>query len=61
MWISREASPQFYRPIKFRVIKKLDWTTYDGWVWIEGYQLNDKGDAVARRALFVLIEGLRKL
>ncbi|MEV1013359.1 hypothetical protein AB0I95_12055 [Micromonospora sp. NPDC049751] len=27
--------------------------TYDGWVWIEGYQLNAAGDAVARRELYV--------
>ncbi|MFI7595571.1 hypothetical protein [Micromonospora sp. NPDC049359] len=31
--------------------------TYDGWVWIEGYQLN-AGDAVARRELYVRRAGV---
>jgi hypothetical protein len=27
------------RPIVVRVIRVLDWPTYDGWLWIDGYQL----------------------
>ncbi|MFF0316517.1 hypothetical protein ACFYPH_18035 [Micromonospora sp. NPDC005252] len=57
--LGREASGQFIRPIRFRVIRVLDWITYDGWVWLDGYQLDDRGDAVARRSIFVMEEGLR--
>jgi len=30
----------------FRVIRVHDWQTYDGWAWLDGYQLNSVGDAV---------------
>ncbi|MEV1158136.1 hypothetical protein AB0J27_22330 [Micromonospora chokoriensis] len=46
------------RPIFVRVIRVLDWPTYDGWLWIDGYQLAAKGAAVARRTLFVMPAGL---
>ncbi|MET8266803.1 hypothetical protein ACWD8I_05240 [Micromonospora arida] len=46
------------RPILVRVIRVLDWPTYDGWLWIDGYQLAANGDAVARRSLFVMPAGL---
>ncbi|MGC4888576.1 hypothetical protein [Micromonospora sp. DT227] len=59
--ISRAASVQFVRPIMFRVIRTLDWTTYDGWAWLEGYELDAAGDAVARRTVFVRPAGLRRL
>ncbi|MFE9916503.1 hypothetical protein ACFYPG_15235 [Micromonospora sp. NPDC005553] len=56
--LTRAASVQFLRPIFVRVIRVLDWPTYDGWVWIDGYQLGANGDAVARRSLFVMPAGL---
>ncbi|MGW0216507.1 hypothetical protein ACWDXH_19165 [Micromonospora chokoriensis] len=46
------------RPIVVRVIRVLDWPTYDGWLWLDGYELAAKGDAVARRSLFVMSAGL---
>ncbi|MEU7922569.1 hypothetical protein [Micromonospora zamorensis] len=46
------------RPIFVRVIRVLDWPTYDGWLWIDGYELAGNGDAVARRSLFVMPAGL---
>ncbi|MEU7926173.1 hypothetical protein [Micromonospora sp. NPDC049107] len=56
------ASVQFSRPFYFRLIRVLeDRITYDGWAWIEGYELDTRGDAVARRQLFVQPAGLRKL
>jgi hypothetical protein len=58
--VTREASVQFVRPFLFRVIRVLDLVTYDGWVWLDGYQLNAKGDAVARRSIFVQPAGLRR-
>ena len=57
--MTREASVQFSKPMRFRVIRVLDWPTYTGWVWLDGYQLNDDGDAVDRRSIFVQVDGLR--
>ncbi|MFG3698842.1 hypothetical protein ACGF5C_13125 [Micromonospora sp. NPDC047620] len=59
--VTRAASVQFLRPIMFRVIRVLDWPTYDGWIWLDGYELNASGDAVNRRSIFVQREGLRQL
>ena len=57
--LTRAASPQFYRPVTLRLIRVLDRPTYDGWLWVEGYQLNPRGDAIDKRELFVRREGLR--
>ena len=57
--LTRAASVQFIKPIFFRVIRVLDWPTYDHWVWLDGYSLDDRGDAVARRSVFVQRAGLR--
>jgi hypothetical protein len=57
--LTREASVQFAAPILFRVIRVHDWDTYAGWVWLDGYQLDKRGDAVARRDVFVQVAGLR--
>ena len=57
--VSREASVQFTTPMFFRVIRVHDWPTYDGWMWLDGYQLNAAGDAVERRSIFVQRRGLR--
>ncbi|SCE83010.1 hypothetical protein [Micromonospora chokoriensis] len=60
--ITRAASVQFSRPFHFRLIRVLaDRVTYDGWAWIEGYELDARGEAVARRELFVQPSGLRML
>lgn len=56
--VTREASVQFVEPMLFRVIRVHDWPTYDGWVWLDGYQLNSAGDAVERRSIFVQVGGL---
>jgi hypothetical protein len=57
--VTRAASVQFAAPILFRVIRVHDWQTYDGWVWLDGYELNAAGDAVERRSIFVQIKGIR--
>ncbi|MET8527597.1 hypothetical protein [Micromonospora sp. NPDC005172] len=58
--LTREASIQFTKPMTFRVIGVVtDWITYDGWVWVDGYQLDKKGDAVERRRIFVRSAGLQ--
>ncbi|TYB98097.1 hypothetical protein FXF53_18400 [Micromonospora sp. WP24] len=60
--LTRAASPQFARPIFFRLIKvHTELQTYDGWRWLDGYQLNSKGDAVNRRELYVFEAGIRVL
>jgi hypothetical protein len=59
LYVTRSASVQFINPIFFRVIRMLGWPTYDGWLWLDGYQLNIKGYAVARRPIFVRQAGLR--
>ncbi|GIJ23927.1 hypothetical protein [Micromonospora lutea] len=52
--LTREASPQFGKPITVRVIReRSDLLTYDGWAWIEVYQLDARGDAIDRRELYV--------
>ncbi|BCJ59653.1 hypothetical protein Jiend_30750 [Micromonospora endophytica] len=58
--LTREASVQFRRPMLLRLIRVLPRRTYDGWMWIEGYQLDARGDAVQRRELFVWAAGVRK-
>lgn len=57
--ITKAASVQFIEPMLFRVIRVHDWATYDGWVWLDGYQLNGAGDAVERRSIFVQVAGLQ--
>lgn len=60
--LTNAASVQFFRPITVRVIREFpERYTYEGWVWIEGYELNAAGDAVARRELFVMRGGVRVL
>ncbi|WP_239676925.1 hypothetical protein [Natronosporangium hydrolyticum] len=59
--VTREASVQFRVPIYFRVIRVHDWPTYAGWVWLDGYQLNDAGEATERRSIFVQTAGLRRV
>ncbi|MCZ7418857.1 MULTISPECIES: hypothetical protein [unclassified Micromonospora] len=59
--LTRSASVQFHRPILFRVIRELGWTTYDGWFWLDGYQLDERGQAVARREVFLRRAGVTLL
>jgi hypothetical protein len=57
--VTKTASVQFIQPMLFRVIRVHDWQTYDGWAWLDGYQLNAAGDAVERRSIFVQLQGLQ--
>jgi hypothetical protein len=57
--VTKAASVQFTQPIMFRVIRVHDWQTYDGWAWLDGYQLDGTGDAVERRSIYVRIGGLQ--
>ncbi|WFE32070.1 hypothetical protein [Micromonospora sp. WMMD975] len=60
--LTRSASVQFVRPIIVRVIREIaDRPCFDGWTWIEAYELDAKGEAIAKRELFVQPAGLRWL
>ncbi|SCE68164.1 hypothetical protein GA0070558_102309 [Micromonospora haikouensis] len=57
--ITAACSVQFAKPMLFRLIKvRHDLVTYDHWIWLDGYQLDANGEAVARREIFVLRAGL---
>ncbi|TDC28865.1 hypothetical protein [Micromonospora sp. KC213] len=58
--LTRAASPQFVEPIRVRVVRRLDdWHTYEGWKWVDAYELNTAGDAVRRRTLYVRLAGVQ--
>lgn len=60
--LGRAASVQFATaPIRFRVIGVDPRPTYQGWIWLSGYQLDQQGEAVARREVFVQIAGIHVL
>ncbi|MGC4803831.1 hypothetical protein [Micromonospora sp. DT233] len=57
--VTKAASPQFVKPIFFRLIRvRKDLITYQRWAWLEGYQLDEYGDAVTQRAIYVQPAGL---
>ena len=58
--VTRTASVQFAAsPLLFRVIRVDEKSTYDGWAWLDGYELNSSGEAVDRRSIFVQVGGLQ--
>ncbi|MEU8256808.1 hypothetical protein AB0C06_21390 [Micromonospora inaquosa] len=58
--LTTAASVQFSKPIVARVIRELtDRHTYHGWLWLDAYELSRRGEAVARRELFVMRDGVR--
>lgn len=59
--VTRQASVQFTEPMFFRVIRVHDWQTYDGWAWLDGYELDASGEAVERRSIFVELNGLQSV
>jgi hypothetical protein len=60
--LGREASVQFAgaSAIRLRVIHVDDRPTYPGWCWLDGYQLDTRGEAVQRRSVFVRLAGLHR-
>ena len=58
--VGGEASVQFQgdRSMTFRVIRIDPRSTYDGWMWLEGYVLGPAGNALQRRRIFVQRAGL---
>ncbi|MDG4791542.1 hypothetical protein O7626_37570 [Micromonospora sp. WMMD1102] len=61
--IDGRASVQFAgeRALVFRVLSVDPRPTYHGWVWLSGYVLDRRGDAVDKREVFVHLAGLRRL
>lgn len=56
--LTRRASVQFLKPINVRVIHvHEDWPVSMGrelgWLWLDVYELDEGGDAVERRSVFV--------
>ncbi|MFI7426351.1 hypothetical protein ACIBPB_05145 [Micromonospora sp. NPDC049836] len=60
--IDGRASVQFAgeRALTVRVVAVCPRPTYAGWVWLTGYVLDRRGQAVARREVFVQLAGLRR-
>jgi hypothetical protein len=59
-YVGREASVQFAgRPFNFRVGRVRPIDERSVWIWVDGYELNPAGEAVARRSIFVMSTGLR--
>ena len=58
--VGEQASVQFKgeRALTFQVIRIEPRTTYDGWLWLEGFVLGPGGEPVRRRRIFVCAEGL---
>lgn len=54
------ASAQFSasRALTLRLVSVSDRPTYQGWVWVTGYVLDSRGDATAKREVFVRTAGL---
>lgn len=59
--LTRAASPQFIEPIVVLVRRVVEWTTYEGWIWLDVYQLGPDGHAVEERRLFLRLAGLQLL
>jgi hypothetical protein len=59
--VGADASVQFEgdRALRFRVIRVDERSTYEGWIWLEGYVLGPGGTALQRRRIFVRRNGLR--
>lgn len=58
--VDGRASVQFAgdRALTFRVVSVSDQPTYAGWIWLTGYVLNRRGEATAKREIYVQVAGL---
>ncbi|MEV4765946.1 hypothetical protein AB0J89_25315 [Micromonospora chokoriensis] len=61
--IDGRASVQFAgdRSLTFRVVSVCDRPTYEGWVWLTGYVINRRGDATAKREIYVQSAALHRV
>src|SRR3954464_457276 len=60
VYVGRDASVQFSgdAAITVRVIRVDPRPTYEGWLWLYGYALDQSGHAVEQRWIFVQAAGL---
>ncbi|MGC4886357.1 hypothetical protein [Micromonospora sp. NBC_01392] len=60
LYVNRGASVQFGgdRALIFRVIKISGELVHHDWIWLTGYVLDQAGNALARREIFVQKAGL---
>ncbi|WP_231929324.1 hypothetical protein [Micromonospora inositola] len=58
--IDGRASVQFAgdRALTFRVVSVCDRPTYSGWIWLTGYEINRRGNATAKRDIYIQLSGL---
>ncbi|WP_410811715.1 hypothetical protein [Micromonospora sp. 067-2] len=61
--IGAACSVQFEgdRALRLRLVSVDPRPTYHGWVWLAGYVVNDKGDAVDKREVYVQKAGIEML
>ncbi|GAA1889826.1 hypothetical protein GCM10009687_67990 [Asanoa iriomotensis] len=60
LWIDRPASVQFaLAPFAFLLVRVHRWSTYTGWIWLDGFELSDEGRLVQRRSIFVQTAGIQ--
>ncbi|RKR92226.1 hypothetical protein BDK92_6662 [Micromonospora pisi] len=59
--IDERASVQFAgdRALIVRLITRAREPTCDGWIWLTGYVLDQRGRATEKRELYVQVAGLR--
>ncbi|AVT30451.1 MULTISPECIES: hypothetical protein [unclassified Plantactinospora] len=59
--VGAAASVQFggRRAMLFRVTRVSEKPTYHGWCWLTGYSLDEYGNAVRRREIYVQLAGLQ--
>lgn len=59
LYIGRAASVQFAgRPIRLRLTRVENRLCDNGYVWLTGYELDQAGNAVERREVYVMQAGL---
>lgn len=63
LWLGPDAGIQWrIRPIAFLLVRVLDLGTWwAGTVYLDGYEVDDRGVAAARRTAFVIREGVKLL
>ncbi|MFK3983390.1 hypothetical protein ACI2K4_23780 [Micromonospora sp. NPDC050397] len=59
--IGERASVQFAgdRALILRLISRSREPTCDGWIWLTGYVLDERGNATTKREVYVQLDGLR--
>ncbi|MCZ7376566.1 hypothetical protein [Micromonospora sp. WMMC250] len=61
--VGPECSVQFSgsRAVRVQVVSVDERTNYPGWIWLTGYVLGPRGQAVDKRELYVQAAGLKVL